>query len=168
MKYIAIAGLLVMISFNAARSQAPISIAKPSSDEAAIRLIIQQVQNGWNAHDAKAFAAPFAADADYVVVNGMHLKGRAEIESGHAQIFATVYKESRNQATIKSIRFLRPDVALVHLEWNLEFTIDGTPQKGHAMNTVVMTKEGEKWGIAAFHNTPIRPPGPPPGPPPAK
>ncbi|MBA3321869.1 MAG: SgcJ/EcaC family oxidoreductase [Pyrinomonadaceae bacterium] len=127
-----------------------------SKDEAAIRQVVQQVQDGWNAHDGKAFAAPFALDADYVVVNGMNMKGRETIEKGHTAIFSTIYKDSRNAGTVKSIRFLRPDVAVVHIEWNLEFRAGGETRKGHAMNTMVMTKEGGKWSIAAFQNTPIQ------------
>lgn len=136
-----------------------------TTDEAAIRQVVQQVQDGWNSHDGKAFAAPFTMEADYVIVNGMHIKGRAAIEAGHTQIFTTVYRESRNQATIKRIRFLRPDIAVVHVEWNLEFQAGGETRKGHAMNSMVMTKEKDKWSIASFHNTPIAPPS---GPPPAK
>ena len=78
-----------------------------SSDETAVRQIVQQVQDAWNAHDAKAFAAPFTTDADYVIVNGMLSKGRNEIEKGHTGIFTTIYSDSRNVATIKSVRFLR-------------------------------------------------------------
>lgn len=126
------------------------------ADEAAVRKIVQQVQDGWNAHDAKAFAAPFAANADYVIVNGMKIEGREAIENGHVGIFATIYKDSRNVATIRSVRFLRPDVAVVHVEWNLEFQAGGQPQKAQAMNTMVMTKEGGHWSIAAFQNTPIQ------------
>jgi uncharacterized protein (TIGR02246 family) len=130
-----------------------------NTDEAAVRRIVRQVQDAWNAHDGKAFAAPFATDADYVVVNGMYAKGRDEIERGHTGIFTTIYKDSRNVATIKSVRFLRPDVAVAHVEWNLEFKMNGETQKGHAINTMVMTKDGGKWNIAAFQNTPIQPPG---------
>ena len=128
-----------------------------SKDEDAIRKIVQQVQDGWNAHDGKAFAAPFATDADYVVVNGMKIKGREDIEKGHTGIFTTIYKDSHNVATVKGIRFLRPDVAVVHVEWNLEYKAGGETRKGHAMNTMVMTKDGGTWSIAAFHNTPIQP-----------
>jgi uncharacterized protein (TIGR02246 family) len=130
-----------------------------SADEAAIRQVVKQVEDGWNAHDGKAFAAPFALDADYVVVNGMKLKGREGIETGHTQIFTTIYKDSHNVATVKGIRFLRPDVAVVHVEWNLEFSMGGEKRKGQAMNTMVMTKEGGKWSIAAFQNTPVQPQG---------
>lgn len=131
--------------------------SKMSKDEAMIRTIVKQMETGWNAHDGKAFSAPFAADADYVVVNGMYAKGRNEIEKGHIEIFTTIYKDSRNAATIKSVRFLRKDVAVVHVEWNLEFTVGGKTQKGHALNTLIMTKDNGKWNIAAFQNTPIQP-----------
>ncbi|MDT4895103.1 MAG: hypothetical protein QOH25_180 [Acidobacteriota bacterium] len=141
------------LSVPASKAQAA---QNSSADEAAIRRVVKQVEDGWNAHDGKAFAAPFAVDADYVIVNGMKLKGKEAIETGHTQILTTIYKDSHNVGTVKSIRFLRPDVAIVHVEWNLEFSMGGETRKGHAMNTMVMTKEGGKWSIAAFQNTPIQ------------
>ena len=130
-----------------------------NQDDAALRQIVKDVETGWNAHDGKAFAAPFAPDADYVVVNGMYIKGRDIIEKGHVGIFTTIYKDSRNAATIKSVRFLRPDVAVVHVEWNLEFKANGEAKKSRALNTMIMTKDNGKWSIAAFHNTPVMPQG---------
>ncbi len=146
--------LLVCVQVGSAQTSQTLN-----TDEAALRQIVKQVEDAWNAHDGKAFAAPFAADADYVIVNGMYIKGRDTIEKGHVSLFATTYKESRNAATIKSIRFLRPDVAAVHVEWNLEYSAGGETRKGHAMNTMVMTKDGGKWSISVFQNTPIQPPG---------
>lgn len=167
MKLIASALLLAFALASAAHAQTAADSpgAKDSAqDEAAIRAVVRAVEAAWNAHDGKAFAAPFAADADYVVVNGTYLKGREAIERGHTQIFTTFYKESRNAATVKGVRFLRPDVAVAHIEWNME------PRPGadraRALNTMVMTKEGGTWSIAAFHNTPVQQQGgPPPGPP---
>lgn len=144
---------LMLLSTVTSNAQTP---QNSSADEAAIRQVVQQVQDGWNAHDGKAFAAPFAPNADYVVVNGIRAIGREAIEKGHTAIFTTIYKDSQNVGTVKSIRFLRPDVAVVHVEWNLEFRAGGETRKGHAMNTMVMTKEGGKWSIAAFQNTPIQ------------
>lgn len=151
-KFLLIVFACVVMSGSASTAQTPASV---STDETAVRQIVQEVQDGWNAHDGKAFAARFAADADYVIVNGTKIKGKEVIEKGHAQIFSTIYKESHNVATIQSVRFLRPDVAVVHVEWNLEFTMGGEKKKARAMNTMVMTKEAGKWSIAAFHNTPI-------------
>jgi uncharacterized protein (TIGR02246 family) len=144
---------LLLITVQTVRAQTPQSA---SADENAVRQIVQQLQDGWNAHDGKAFAAPFATDADYVIVNGMKIKGREEIEKGHTGIFTTIYKDSHNVATFKGVRFLRPDVAVAHVEWNLEFTMGGEKRKAQAMNTLVLTKDGGKWSIAAFHNTPIQ------------
>lgn len=165
MKRIATAFLFTLLLSTAAYSQNAASkpeAKETTQDEAAVRAIVQSVQDAWNAHDGRAFAAPFTADADYVVVNGLHLKGREAIEKGHTQIFSTIYKESRNAATIKSVRFIRPDVAVAHVEWHLEYSMGGQTMKGHAINTMVMTKEGGKWGIAAFQNTPVQAQGGPP------
>ncbi len=128
----------------------------PSADETAIKQLVQQVQDGWNAHDGAAFSAPFAADADYVVVNGMKIKGRDEIEKGHTRIFTSIYKDSRNVAGLKGIRFLRPDVAIVHLEWSLEYSAGGEKKNARAMNSWVVTKDNGKWSIASFQNTAIQ------------
>ena len=156
MRRSAITALLILTSAAFAHSQSTdkTPAAGSEKDEAAIRQIVKQIEDGWNAHDGKAFAAPFATDADYVVVNGMHVKGREEIESGHTQIFTSFYKESRNSATVRSVRMLRPDVAVVHVEWNLEPRPGA--EKARAMNTLVLTKDGGKWSIAAFHNTPVQ------------
>jgi len=148
--------ILLMIALTAIAAVAQASNKDTAADETAVRQIVQQVQDGWNAHDGKAFAAPFAEDADYVIVNGQHIKGRTMIETGHAAIFTTIYKDSRNVASIKSVRFPLTGMAIVHIEWNLEFRAGGDLQKGHAMNTMVMTRDKGKWSIAAFHNTPIQ------------
>ena len=135
---------------------APVTAQTPTADETAIKQLVQQVQDGWNAHDGAAFAAPFAADADYVVVNGTKVKGRDEIEKGHTRIFTTIYKDSRNIATVKGVRFLRPDVAVVHIEWNLEHSAGGERRTDRAINSWVVTKDNGKWSIASFQNTPIQ------------
>ena len=144
---------LLLMSGSAVDAQQPVA---SSADEAALRDLVRQVQDGWNAHDGKAFAAPFALDADYVIVNGRKITGRKEIEQGHAMIFSTIYKDSHNVGTVKNIRFLRPDIAVVHVEWNLEYRSGaGETVRSRAINTMIMTREGGKWSIAAFHNTPI-------------
>jgi len=129
-----------------------------SKDEAMIRANVEQMVKGWNMKSGAEFAKPFAENSDYVVINGMHIKGRADNAKGHQQIFDTIYKDSSLVATVKQIRFLRPDVALVHGESNLTFKNNGKEQKGSGYITLVMTRENGKWEIAAFQNTAIQPP----------
>lgn len=136
-----------------ARQQTPAGAR--AEDEAGIRKIVSRMQEGWNTGDGKAFAAPFAEDADYVVINGMRVKGRVAIDAGHQSIFDTVYKNSNNTPVIHSIRFLRNDVAVAHVEWSLKFHDGAVTREGKAMNTLVLTKDNGQWSIAAFQNTSI-------------
>ena len=122
-----------------------------ASDEAALRESVKQMETGWNTKSGALFAKPFAEDADYVVINGMYIKGRKVIETGHQQIFDTIYKDTKIELNVKQIRFLRPDVAVVHVSGHRT-----GPAKEHvqeAFLTLVMTKEKQGWTIAAFQNT---------------
>lgn len=143
----AAAALPVLISLATAQGT-------PEPDEAPLRAIVQTLEDGWNAGDSAKFASPFASDADYVIVNGQHIRTRAVIDFGHKQIFGTIYKGSKNKHTVKQIRFLKPDVAVIHVEWNLLYG-EKLENKNRAMNSIIAVKNGGKWEIAAFHNTPI-------------
>lgn len=151
---IAVAVSLLAASYSTAAAAPPNNRAE---DEAAIRAIVTRLQDAWNASDSKAWAAAFAEDADYVIVNGMRIKGRGVIESGHRGIFDTIYKGSRISASSQSVRFIRDDVAIAHVEWHLKFNDGGTPRESKAMNSIIVTKEKGQWSITAFHNTPILP-----------
>ncbi|HVQ39221.1 MAG TPA: SgcJ/EcaC family oxidoreductase [Pyrinomonadaceae bacterium] len=125
-----------------------------NADEAAIHENVKQMEAGWNAKKGELFAKPFADDADYVVINGMYFQGRAAIEKAHQQIFDTSHKRTTLSLSVRQIRFLRPDVALVHLSGHLdalekELAADGSM-------TLVMTRGKDGWQIAAFQNTSVR------------
>ncbi len=121
--------------------------------ETAIRQILNQIETGWTSGDGKRFAAPFAEDADYVVINGMFLKGRAAIRQGHQQIFDTIYKNTKLQIEIRQIRFLRPDVAVVHASAKLVQKTEAFPAGAGAFPVFVLSKNGGRWQIVAFQNT---------------
>ena len=122
-----------------------------TTDEVAIRENVKQMETGWNTKSGAAFAKPFAEDADYVIINGMYIKGRTVIETGHQQIFDTIYKDTTITLTVKQIRFLRPDVAVVHVNGQRRGPTKDLEQD--ALLTLVMTKEKDGWAIAAFQNT---------------
>ena len=124
-----------------------------AADEAAIRENVKQIESGWNTKSGALLAKPFAEDADYVVINGMYVKGRAIIETAHQQIFDTIYKDTKVSLTIKQIRFLRLDVAVVHVDGHREGPTKDLEQDARV--TLVMTKEKTGWIIAAFQNTAI-------------
>jgi uncharacterized protein (TIGR02246 family) len=124
-----------------------------AADEAALRENVKSLETGWNTKSGAVFAKPFAEDADYVVINGMYIKGRATIESAHQRIFDTIYKDTTISLTVKQVRFLRPDVAVIHVAGHREGPTKELTQD--AMLTFVMTKEKQGWTIAAFQNTAV-------------
>jgi len=146
---------LLMLGFSGPTMQTPPD--GRMADEAALRESVKQMESGWNTKSGALFAKPFAEDADYVVINGMYLKGRAAIESAHQRIFDTIYKDTQITLVVKQIRFLRPDVAVVHVEGHRTGPTNELNQG--AMLTLMMTKEKEGWVIAAFQNTAVAPRG---------
>lgn len=124
-----------------------------AADEDAMRESVKQMETGWNTKSGALFAKPFAEDADYVVINGMYIKGRAAIESGHQRIFDTIYKDTNLTLTVKQIRFVRADVAVVHVDGRRTGPAKEAAQD--AMLTLMMTKEKQGWVIAAFQNTAV-------------
>jgi uncharacterized protein (TIGR02246 family) len=122
-------------------------------DRAALDLIVRRLEAAWNAGDGDAFAAPFADDADFVMIRGEHFSGRAAIGAGHSGIFRTIYAASTNRMTVEAARLLRPDVALVRVYSMLEVP-RGPLAGGHrARFTLVCTREPAGWRIATLHNT---------------
>ena len=129
--------------------------APSAADESAVRALVQKCVEGWNKGSGEAFAAQFAEDSDYVVVNGMRITGRRQNASGHQQIFDTIYRGTRLWVQVKSVRFLRPDVALMHtLSKVLKPGESDASPEPEAIQTWTVSKHGNEWLVDAFHNTP--------------
>jgi uncharacterized protein (TIGR02246 family) len=136
------------------------NMSKPAStsrqsDEVAFRSLYQQLMDGWNRGSGEAFAAPFGEDGDLVGFDGTYLKGRQETISFHQQLFDTYVKVSRLVGKIRHVRFVTPDVAIIH-------TIGGTIMAGqtdieperNSVQTLVATKDSKgEWYLTAFQNT---------------
>lgn len=105
-------------------------------DKAAVRGLYKQLMDGWNTGSGEAFAA------------------------FHQSLFDKRFKGTRLVGEVKSVRFLTPEVAVMH-------TVGGTVMRGKSepsperdsIQTLVATKDGKEWRLAAFQNTRIRPMG---------
>jgi uncharacterized protein (TIGR02246 family) len=150
MIFIALTAALAVGSLSMAAQASGARDARADSD-AAIRENVRQMEAGWNAKSGALFAKPFAEDADYVVINGMHIQGREAIEKGHQQIFDTFHKNTTLNLSVKQTRYLRADVVIVHVNGSAK-----SPQgEGEAVITLVMSKAKDGWEIVAFQNTPV-------------
>ena len=131
------------------------------SDEEVVRAVGMRVIETWNAHDMKAFAALFAHDAEFVNVYGMWWTGRERIQAEHEATHATIFRRSRLSAREIRVKFLRQDVASLHMRWDLSGLAlpDGQPlpdRKG--VLACVLVNDGGPWLIAVGQNTEIVPP----------
>ena len=129
------------------------SVELASADRAAFETIVRQLEAAWNAMDGPAFAAPFAADADFVNIRGEHFRGQAAIAAGHAAIFKTIYAGSTNRYELETARLLRPEVALVHVHAVLDAPHGPLQGRHGARFSLVLTGAAGRWEIAALHNT---------------
>jgi uncharacterized protein (TIGR02246 family) len=128
-----------------------------STDETAIRDLYQQLLDAWGRGDGQAYAAQFTEDADYVAFEGSHTKGRQEIALSHQQLFDRWLKGTRLTGQIESIRFLSPDVCLVHATGGTLFPGETKPRLSRdSIQTLVATKRNDIWRFTAFHNNRIQ------------
>ncbi|MEO7983917.1 MAG: SgcJ/EcaC family oxidoreductase [Bacteroidota bacterium] len=126
-----------------------------NADDAAIRDLVKYLEDGWAKKDGNLFAKPFEENADYVVVNGMYIKGKAAIAGGHQAIFDSFYKETFIKTTVQSIRYIRPDIAIVHVDGVMTGTSYGQKVDTKAKIGLTVEKTATGWQIAAFQNTPV-------------
>ena len=137
------------------------SVAKnsvQSGDRAAAAAVAGAFDSAWNRHDIKALAALFAPDADFVNVVGMWWKNRNEIEAAHVYSHSTFLRNSALSGTVESVKFLGPDVAVVHVLWELKGQVEpdgsvGQPRQGILL--LVLVRDGGRWFIQTAQNTDI-------------
>lgn len=124
------------------------------SDIEEIKQVIADVERGFNTNDAALMNKHLAQDAAVVTAMGVRVVGLDEIMTSSAQGLAGALRDQYARYEVRDVRFLRPDVALVHKE-AYAITADGEPiDLDHAMSALyVLTKEDGRWLIAARQNT---------------
>lgn len=124
-----------------------------TTDENAIRSIHQRMTEAWNAGDGSAFAAPFTEDADFVVFEGTHLKGRQALAEFTQKIFDNEVKDTRLEGEVKFVRFLRPELAVMHSYVRMAFAgEEKTSASRDSMQLTVAEKVDGEWRAVALMN----------------
>lgn len=126
------------------------------NDEVEIRALLQRLNQAWG--DADAFAAVFTEDAEYVTFDGSMVKGREAIAESHRPLFEGFMRGSRLEGQAPTVRFLTPDVALVHGKGAvIQRRQQKASRRAISVQTNVVIRQDGRWQIAAFHNTRYRP-----------
>jgi uncharacterized protein (TIGR02246 family) len=140
--------------------------AEHAADKTAINAVLTyRFVAGWNNHDAHVFASAFAEDADFTNDRGVSASGRYLIEQFHAQVFQKMFSKSHLSTEVRKIRFLKPDVAVVDMRWEItdSLTAEGIPVPYRTgLLALVFTTSGGPWFITVMHNTDLTPVAAPP------
>jgi uncharacterized protein (TIGR02246 family) len=150
--------LIVIISIVISATAQTKSNAK---DTETIKNIALKWQDDWNRHDMKALAAFVAEDVDFITVGGVWQKNQKEFEEYHAKGHAMQFKESAWTTKNTTVKFIKSDVAVAHVEWAIkgDKDPDGTPrQPRQGIFTWVLEKRKGNWLIITAQNTNIREP----------
>ncbi|MFD0361084.1 SgcJ/EcaC family oxidoreductase [Nocardia sp. GCM10030253] len=125
-----------------------------TSDIAAIRQIITNVETGYNTNNAELMTADFTADAAVVNAVGVQITGTAALLEANRQGLAGFLKNEYVHYEVTDIVFLRPDVAIAHKVARAT-TADGELiDIDPAMIALyVLVKQEGRWWTAARQNT---------------
>lgn len=134
------------------------TIAAQSFDRANLERLVGELEAAWNTADSDAFAGAFTIDADFVNVYGMYARGRAAIAAGHHFIFTTIYKDSKVEYRVVSVRELAAGVGLVHVSARLNVPAGPMAGTHEALWSGVALLLDDGWKFTAFHNTFVKQP----------
>jgi uncharacterized protein (TIGR02246 family) len=131
-----------------------------------IQAIVAEQAASWNAGDAQGYASHVAQDVSFTNLFGMVMYGRDAFEKRHADILATFYKGTTKSHTIRRIRLVTSDVAVVDIDNELRGvrTLPGgiaVPPDG-VMRTQLMqvfVRRAGQWWVEAYHNVDLKPEG---------
>jgi uncharacterized protein (TIGR02246 family) len=127
---------------------------RSSTDETTLRQMHAEMIEAWNRGSGAGFAAPFAPDADFIAFEGSQLKGRAQVAQFHQMLFDTSLKNTRLEGGVHFVRFLRPEIAVLHA-WGtstLAGQTNASPSRD-SMQLFVCTKHGGYWQFDAVQNS---------------
>ena len=114
-------------------------------DEAAVRAVVAKYVEARESRDAAAIGALFTDDADQFNSAGEWRRGRDAIVKGTLQ--SSQRNSGARSITLKAVRFPAPGVAIADGEYGI-----GAQR---LWTTLVLTRQGETWRIAAIRNSQV-------------
>ena len=138
--------------------------AQDATAEAAIRGIVADQAAAWNAGDGARYASRVGADVSFTNLFGMVMYGGPAFVKRHQEILATFYKGTTKKHSIRKIRFVTPDVALVDIDNEVHGVKAMPPGIAVPPDGVIKTQLMEvfvrrngQWWIEAYHNVDTKP-----------
>jgi uncharacterized protein (TIGR02246 family) len=135
----------------------PTAVSAGPAAQTQIDAILTELPELWNEHDIEGYTSHFCENIDFVNVLGGHNRGRAEIKAELVAIHQTIFRNSLLKVIDRSIRFLTPKIAVVHIDWQMTGHDNSLEKQWQSVRegiiTAVFVMEADTWRITAFHNT---------------
>jgi uncharacterized protein (TIGR02246 family) len=146
----AVLAALLFLFFPGVGSRAQMA-ANRDADAASIKQFVAGFADTWNSHDAHGVAMHYVEDGDFSSVKGEPSHGRKELEDHYTTIFTTFLKNAHTTDTVRSMRFLAPDLVSVDIDWLVTDPAapGGVLRKG--LLTWILSKRGGEWKIVVYH-----------------
>jgi len=135
-----------------------------TTDEIAIRKIIEDEIAAWNRGDAAAYSRQFAADGTFTNIRGQFFVGHEAFLKQHEVIFQGIFRNTTSQQDIVSLKFIGSDVAVIETLTSVTGMAETAPgtapdSKGRLRTRLlqVVARRGAEWWIVAYHNVDVKP-----------
>jgi len=123
--------------------------------QAAARDLYARLLDAWNAHDADAFAALFAAGGVSIGFDGSEATDD-EIREHLAAVF-TDHETAAYIAKVREVRAVAADAVLLRaIVGMVPPGGDEVNSNANALHSLVAARSGDEWRIALFQNTPAQ------------
>ena len=139
-------------------------VARAQTDDEAVRKLPQAFCDAWAKHDGHQLAIIMADDVDFANVGANWLHGRSDFEKYHSRLLGGRFKEATLTLLQTEVRFLQPDMAVVHWSWKIagDKNFDGTPRpQRFGLMTMVAQRRNRVWQVVVAQNTNAMPGTPP-------
>ncbi len=139
--------------------------AQGSSDEAAIRRVLDDEVAAWARGDADGFAKHFAADGTFTNFRGMFFTGREEFRNRHDVTFKGEFRGTKMRQDIVSLRVIGPGVAIAETLVAISDFPSAEPPAGIRFDEhgwfrtrllQVLRKDGHDWNVVVYHNVDVK------------
>jgi uncharacterized protein (TIGR02246 family) len=129
--------------------------AQTRADEQAVHKLPAAFAAAFNQHDGHQLAQLMSDDVDFVTVGAWWIHGKSDFEKYHTRLLDGRFHGIKMQVLQVAVRFLRPDIAIVHWSWTAtgDRNPDGTARRRrYGMMTMVAEKRSGGWCVVSSQN----------------
>jgi uncharacterized protein (TIGR02246 family) len=145
-------------------------LAEDASSETAIRAIVEEQAAAWNAGDGAGYSRHVSPDISFTNIFGTVMYGASAFIDRHTHILGTSFKGTTKRHTVRRVRFVTPDLALVDIDnevHGIKAMPGGMPVPAdgvlRSQLLEVFARRDGTWWVEAYHNVDVKPAAKPPG-----